>query len=91
MHAWVRTPQGGRLAAIAATAILTAAIFVLPAKADTDPKAVLANYVDIAQAKYQDALATAVKLDEAADALIAKPRAQTLEAARAAWKTARIP
>ena len=44
MQAWVTAPQGGRLAAIAATALLTAAIFVLPAKADTDPKAVLANY-----------------------------------------------
>jgi putative iron-regulated protein len=91
MQAWVTAPQGGKLAAIAATAMLTAAIFVLPAKADTDPKAVLANYADIAQAKYEDALATAVKLDEAADALIAKPSAETLEAARAAWKAARIP
>lgn len=91
MRALLTAPQSGRLAAVAATAMLTAAIFVLPAKADTDPKAVLATYADIAQAKYEDALATARLLDEAADALIAKPSAETLEAARAAWKAARIP
>ena len=34
------TRHSGRLAAVAATAALTAAIFVLPAKAQTDPKAV---------------------------------------------------
>ena len=55
----------GRLAAIAATAALTAAIFVLPAKAETDPKAVLKTYADIALAKYEDALATAKLLDQA--------------------------
>jgi len=32
---------GGRLAAIGATALLTAAVFVLPAKAETDAKAVI--------------------------------------------------
>ena len=46
---------GGRLAALAATAMLTAAIFVLPAKAETDPKAVLATYADIAQANLEAA------------------------------------
>ncbi len=85
------TRHGARLAAIAATGLLTAAIFVLPAKADTDPKAVLATYADIALAKYEDALTTAKALDPAADALIAKPSAETLAAARDAWKAARIP
>ena len=33
-----RARLSGRLAAIAASTALTAAIFVLPAKADTDPK-----------------------------------------------------
>ncbi|WP_165899928.1 imelysin family protein [Borborobacter arsenicus] len=83
--------QGRRLAAIAATAALTAAAFVLPAKADTDPKAVIATYADIALAKYEDSLATAKQLDEAVAALVAKPSAETLEAARAAWKASRIP
>ncbi|MET0943556.1 MAG: imelysin family protein [Mesorhizobium sp.] len=81
----------GRLAAIAATAALTAAIFVLPAKAETDPKAVLKTYADIALAKYEDALATARLLDQATGALIAKPSAETLTAAREAWKASRIP
>jgi len=83
--------QGGRLAAIMATAALTAAIFVLPVKAETDPKAVIATYADIALAKYEDSLATAKLLEEANAALIASPSAETLEAARAAWKAARIP
>ncbi|MGI6854271.1 imelysin family protein [Mesorhizobium sp. 1B3] len=81
----------GKVAAILATGVLTAAVFVLPAKADTDAKAVLANYADIALAGYEDALATAKLLDQAADALIAKPSEDTLNAAREAWKAARIP
>jgi putative iron-regulated protein len=87
----VRMRRGGRLATIAATAALTAAIFVLPVKAETDPKAVIATYADIALAKYEDSLATAQLLNEATAALIASPSAETLEAARSAWKAARIP
>ncbi|MGB3386392.1 MAG: imelysin family protein [Pseudaminobacter sp.] len=83
--------QGRRLAAIAATAALTAAAFILPAKAETDPKAVITTYADIALAKYEDSLATAQLLDEAVAALIATPSAETLEAARTAWKASRIP
>jgi putative iron-regulated protein len=86
-----RARLSGRLAAIAATAALTAAIFVLPAKAATDAKAVLTTYSDIALAKYEDSLATAKVLGQAVDALIAKPSADTLNAAREAWKAARIP
>jgi putative iron-regulated protein len=81
----------GRLAAIGATAVLTAAAFVLPAKAETDAKAVIKTYADIALAKYEDSLTTAKALDGAVDALIAKPSAETLNAAREAWKAARIP
>lgn len=91
MKATQVTIQGRRLAAIVATAALTAAAFVLPAKAETDPKAVIDIYSDIALAKYEDSLATAKQLDEAVAALIAKPSAETLEAARAAWKASRIP
>ena len=86
-----RARLSGRLAAIAASTALTAAIFVLPAKADTDPQAVISTYADIALAKYEDSLATAKLLDQAVDALIAKPSADTLNAARAAWKAARPP
>lgn len=91
MRAMMMTGRSARLAAIAATAALTAAAFVLPARADTDAKAVIANYSDIALAKYEDSLTTAKKLDEAVAALIAKPSAETLATARSAWKAARIP
>ncbi|RAZ76469.1 imelysin family protein [Mesorhizobium atlanticum] len=83
--------NGGRMAAICATAALTAAVFVLPAKAETDAKAVIKTYADIALAKYEDSLTTAQALDKAVDALIASPSADTLNAAREAWKAARIP
>ena len=86
-----RSRHFGRLAAIAATTALTAAVFVLPAKAETDPKAVIATYADIALAKYEDSLVTAKALDAAIEALIAKPSDETLKAAREAWKAARIP
>lgn len=81
----------GKMAAIGATAALAAAIFVLPAKADTDPKAVVRTYAGIALAKCGDSLTAAHALDAAIDALIATPSAQTLDAAKAVWKAARIP
>jgi len=81
----------GRLAAIGATALLTAAAFVLPARAETDAKAVVKTYADIALAKYEDSLTTAQALDAAVDALIAKPSEETLKAARDAWKASRMP
>jgi putative iron-regulated protein len=79
------------LKAVATASMLGAAVFALPAAAATDPKAVIATYADIALAGYEDALTTAKALDAAADALIAKPSADTLAAAREAWKAARIP
>ncbi|TKB14742.1 MAG: peptidase [Mesorhizobium sp.] len=87
----VTSRWGSRLAAIGATAALTAAVFVLPAKAETDAKAVIKTYADIALAKYEDSLTTAQALDKAVDTLIARPSAETLNAAREAWKAARVP
>ena len=81
----------GRLAAIAAAAMLTATALAMPARAETDPKAVLTTYADIAEAKYEDSLDTAKALDAAVEALIAEPSEATLAAARDAWKAARIP
>ncbi|PTE10358.1 imelysin family protein [Mesorhizobium helmanticense] len=83
--------NGGRLAAICATAMLTAAVFMLPAKAETDAKAVIKTYSDIALAKYEDSLTTAQALDKAVDALLARPSVETLNAAREAWKASRVP
>lgn len=87
----VKTRYASRFAALAATVALTAAIFVLPAKAETDAKAVIKTYSHIALAKYEDSLTTAQALDKAVAALIAKPSAEALTAAKDAWKAARIP
>ncbi|MEW2911397.1 imelysin family protein [Leisingera sp. JC11] len=56
-----------------------------------DKAAVLTNYANIAEAKYQDSLATAQVLKAAVDALVAQPSAENLETARAAWIAARVP
>ena len=56
-----------------------------------DKAAVLTNYANIAEAKYQDSLATAQVLKTAVDALVSHPSAENLEAARAAWIAARVP
>jgi len=53
--------------------------------------AILTNYADIAQAGYEDSLSTAMALDDAVDALIAKPTDENLTAARKAWLAARVP
>src|SRR5690606_15935538 len=87
----VNARYGGKLAAAVATVALTAAAFVLPARAETDAGAVVKTYADIALAKYEDSLATAKALDAAVDAFLAKPSAETQAAAKDAWKAARIP
>lgn len=56
-----------------------------------DKAAVLTNYANIAEAKYQDSLATAQLLKAAVDGLIAHPSAENLAAARAAWVASRVP
>lgn len=75
------------LALTLALSVAPAAVYA-QAPADAD---VLANYADIALAGYEDSLTTAKALDTAVDALIANPSEETLAAARAAWKAARIP
>ncbi|WP_354551651.1 imelysin family protein [Kaistia defluvii] len=75
---------------LAATAVLalSGAAPVLAADAPA-ASAVLKTYGDIAQAKYEDALAGAKALNVAVDALIANPTDATLAAARDAWKASR--
>ena len=86
------TRHGGRLAAIAATggADRRRSSCCRPRPRPIRRRCI-ATYADIALAKYEDALTTAKALDAAVDALIAKPSAETLAAAREAWKAARIP
>ena len=61
-----------------------------PALAAT-PEEVTQHYADLAQATYQDSLTTAQALQAAVAALIATPSDATLQAARDAWKAARVP
>ena len=61
------------------------------AVSETEKRAVLETYADIAEAGYADSLATARTLGAAIDALIAAPSESSLIAARAAWLAAREP
>ncbi len=54
-------------------------------------KTVVETYANIAEATYADTLAAAVKLRTSIQAFLAKPNAETLDAARKAWRAARIP
>ena len=72
-----------RLSLIAALTVTT-----LPALAAT-PSEVAQTYVDIAAASYGDALTGAIALQTAVAALIAAPSDANMQAARAAWITAR--
>ena len=77
-----------RTLAIALTLSVCPIAAFAQAPADAD---VLTNYADLALAGYQDALSTATALHAAIDALIATPSQATLQAAKNAWKAARIP
>ena len=85
---------GGTLISLCIMAPWPAPALATPAlAADGAPtvKQVAAAYANIAQAGYEDSLATAKKLKAAIDALLASPTADSLKAARAAWKAARVP
>jgi len=75
---------------LALTAVLFGSVAAVPALA-ADKAAVLDTYVNIAAAAYGDSAATAQRLQLAVDALIANPSPEALEAAKAAWKEARVP
>ncbi len=66
--------------------IANTAVAEAPSKAD-----VLTTYSNIAEAKYDDSLIAAKKLQAAVNALIADPSDATLNTARAAWVAARVP
>lgn len=72
-------------------ALLVASLVGGAAQAAADPKSVVETYSDIALASYEDSLSSAQTLRTAIDALVAKPSAQTLQAARQAWLAARVP
>jgi putative iron-regulated protein len=73
------------LSALALSTALCAPAFA------TTPDEVVSHYADMALAGYQDSLTTAQTLQVTVAALIATPSDETLQAARDAWKAARIP
>ncbi len=63
-----------------------------PANLKSDAaQAVVTHYAELAHAVFSDAHATALKLQDAVDALLANPTDETLQAARQAWLAARVP
>lgn len=83
----------GRVTAAVLLALLGACTAPGPAAPPPAPQnqQIVSTYIDVARASYGDALLGAQQLDRAIDALLAAPSAATLDAARAAWKEARVP
>ena len=52
---------------------------------------VIDGYADLALAKYADSLVAAEALDTAIQALVAAPSAETMDAAKSAWRASRVP
>ena len=62
------------------------------AKLDSEAaQAVVTHYAELAHAVFSDAHATAVKLQQAVEALLADPTDANLQAAKEAWLAARVP
>jgi putative iron-regulated protein len=80
-----------RIAALAAAVHLGMAGPAAMADDAADADAVIQTHIKIAHATYEDALEGAKKLQQSVDALIASPSKETLEAAKTAWKAARVP
>lgn len=78
------------LAATSVLAMVVGASLPVQAAAPSN-KEVVATYVTIAHAKFQDTLTAAKALKVAVDAMIANPTPETLAKARDAWKAARVP
>ncbi len=72
-------------------ASFTMATLVATPLAAQDRAAVLTTYVNIAEATYSDAAATARRLGKAVATLVNEPSAEALQAARTAWIEARVP
>ncbi|MEP0519264.1 MAG: imelysin family protein [Hyphomicrobiales bacterium] len=76
---------------LAASLLVSTALASPAAFADVTTDAVATQYADIALAKFEDSLTTAMALKTAVDALIASPSAETLAAAKTAWLASRVP
>ncbi|MBL4600178.1 MAG: peptidase [Rhizobiaceae bacterium] len=80
-----------QLAVMASAVLLSSAMMQMPAQAETSPQGVIENYSNIALAKYEDSLTTAKSLQEAIEAFLASPDANTQQAAKDAWLASRVP
>lgn len=77
-----------------AIGILAATTFLATAPlhaADVAPDAVVSHYADLAQASYEDSRLAADRLASAINTLLATPSPETMQAAREAWRQARVP
>lgn len=72
------------------TLVLTL-ILASPAWAAPSERAVINHYADLAHAMYEDSLITARQLLKSIETFLAQPTEQNLQAARVAWKVARVP
>ena len=72
-------------------ATVTLLAFSTQAFAVPQERAVLAHYAALAHAVYEDSLVAARDLQASVDRLIAEPTENNLQAARAAWRAARVP
>jgi putative iron-regulated protein len=79
------------LAAVPLVLLLTSCVTESVPTTPPPPADIIGTYIDIARASYGDSLDGARALDSAIDALLANPSQQTLDAAREAWRTSRIP
>ena len=52
---------------------------------------ILQNYANIALAKFEDSVSTALKLQAAVNNLIIEPSAENMQASKAAWLNSRVP
>ena len=80
-----------RIAHLIGFGLLASTALTTMAAAEVTPEAVVAHYADIAEAKFDDSLATAKALDAAIEAFLAAPTDETLTAAKDAWLAARVP
>jgi putative iron-regulated protein len=83
-----------RISQIVSAALLGGMLCATPLMVSAETvtaKAVMENYVNLAHAGFSDALTTAKVLQEKVDAFIAKPTADTQQAAKDAWLAARKP
>ena len=92
----IRRPLAASLLALSIALAPAAMVQAAPAPAaatiSNDKAApVVAHYAELASAVFSDALSSGRNLQKAVDALIATPNDKTLQAAREAWKAARVP